>query len=159
AEPHTRLRYFCSPHHQDSALHPIIVHMERAAGFARDEAPGEKLAKLRALLAPAAPTEVATALVAELLSLPNAAAHLNLSPQRKREMLFESLLYPVEVIARQAPVLMVFEDVHWIDPTSRELLDHVISRAARMQVLLIVTFRPEFQPPWSGQPHVTLLAL
>jgi len=159
AEPHTRLRYFCSPHHQDSALHPIIVHMERAAGFARGEAPGEKLAKLQALLAPAAPTEAATVLVAELLSLPNAAADLNLSPQRKREMLFESLLHPVEVIARHEPVLMVFEDVHWIDPTSRELLDLVISRVARMPVLLIVTFRPEFQPPWIGQPHVTLLAL
>jgi hypothetical protein len=97
--------------------------------------------------------------VAELLSLPNSAADLNLSPQRKREKLFEALLHQLEILARTRPVLMVFEDAHWIDPTSRELLDLTLDRIARMSVLLIVTFRPEFQHAWDAQPHVTMLAL
>jgi predicted ATPase len=88
AEPHTRLRWFCSPHHQDSALYPTIVQLERAAGFARGDSPDEKLAKLSALLAPDAGSAAELALVAELLSLPSRAAELNLSPQRKRELLF-----------------------------------------------------------------------
>jgi class 3 adenylate cyclase/tetratricopeptide (TPR) repeat protein len=158
-EPHTRLRYFCSPYHQDSALHPFIVQLEHAAGFRRDDTAEEKLGKLKELLAPAAPGDDETALVAELLSLPNAAASLNLSPQRKREMLFEALLHQLEALARSGRVLMVFEDAHWVDPTSRELLDLTLDRASRMPALVVVTFRPEFQHAWSGQPHVTTLAL
>jgi class 3 adenylate cyclase len=122
-EPYTRLRYFCSPHHQDSALYPFITRIEHAAGFARDDTPEEKLGKLKKLLAPAAPGDDEMALLAELMSLSNAAADLNLSPQRKREMLFETLLHQLEALARGRPVLFIFEDAHWIDPTSRELLD------------------------------------
>ena len=158
-EGHTRLRYFCSPHHQDSALYPFITQIEHAAGFARDDAPEEKLGKLKKLLAPAASGDDETALLAELLSLPNSVADLNLSPQRKREMLFEALLRQLEAVARRQPVLMVFEDAHWVDPTSRELLDLRVDRARRLAVLLIVTFRPEFQQAWSGQTHVTVLGL
>jgi class 3 adenylate cyclase/tetratricopeptide (TPR) repeat protein len=158
-DQHTRLRYFCSPYHQDSALYPFIVQLERAARFARDDTVEQKLGKLRALLAPGARGDDEIALLAELLSLRNSAADLNLSPQRKREMLFEALLYQLAALARSRPVLMVFEDAHWIDPTSRELLDLTLERVARMPVLLVVTFRPEFQPSWSGQPHVTMLAL
>jgi len=158
-EGHTRLRYFCSPHHQDSALYPFITQIEHAAGFARDDAPEEKLGKLKKLLAPAASGDDETALLAELLSLPNSVADLNLSPQRKREMLFEALLRQLEAVARRQPVLMVFEDAHWVDPTSRELLDLTVDRARRLAVLLIVTFRPEFQQAWSGQTHVTVLGL
>ena len=98
-------------------------------------------------------------LLAELLSLRNYATDLHLSPQRKREMLFEALLDQLAALARNRPVLMVFEDAHWIDPTSRELLDLTVDRVARMRVLLVVTFRPEFLPSWSGPPHVTMLAL
>jgi class 3 adenylate cyclase/predicted ATPase len=159
SEIHTRLRYFCSPHHQDSALHPFIVQLERAAGFARDDSTEHKLAKLRVLLAPAAQDDDKIALVAELLSLPISAADLNLSPQRKRDKLFEALLHQLAALARSRPVLMVFEDVHWIDPTSREWLDLAVECARSLPVLLIVTFRPEFQPPWTGQPQVSLLAL
>jgi class 3 adenylate cyclase len=159
SEPHTRLRYFCSPHHQDSALYPFIVQLERAVGFTRDETAEEKLAKLRELLAPGARGEDEIALLAELLSLPSPAADLSLSPQRKREMLFEALLHQLETLARSRPVLMVFEDAHWIDPTSRELLDLTLDWVARLPVLLVVTFRPEFKHAWSGQPHVTTLAL
>jgi class 3 adenylate cyclase/predicted ATPase len=158
-EPHTRLRYFCSPHHQDSALYPFITQLEHAAGFAREDAAEAKRDKLRKLLAPAAPRGDEVELVAELLSLPNSAAGLNLSPQRRREMLFEALLHQLEALARIKPVLMIFEDAHWIDPTTRELVDLTIDRVARLPMLLVVTFRPEFQHAWSGQPHVTVLAL
>jgi len=158
-EPHTRVRYFCSPHHQDSALYPFIAQLEHAAGFARDDTPEEKLGKLKKLLTPAAPDDDEMALLAELLSLPNAAAELNLSPQRKREMLFEALLHQLEALSQDRPVLMVFEDAHWIDPTSHELLDLTVDRVRRLPVLLVITFRPEFQPPWGGRSHVTSLAL
>jgi predicted ATPase len=131
-EPHTRLRYFCSPHHQDSALYPFTTQLEHAAGFARDDTVEQKLGKLRELLASGAQRDEDVALLAELLSLPSTAADLNLSPQRKREMLFEALLHQLEALARSQPVLMVFEDAHWIDPTSRELLDLMIDRVRRL---------------------------
>src|ERR1700739_1796951 len=159
SEPHTRLRYFCSPHHQDSALYPFITQLERAARFEREDGPEEKLGKLRALLAPAERGDDEIELLAELLSLPSSAVDFNLSAQRKREMLFEALLHPLAIVARRRPVLMVFEDAHWVDPTSRELLDLTIDRVARLPVLVVVTFRPEFQHRWSGQPHVATLAL
>src|SRR5271166_145000 len=159
SEPHIRVRYFCSPHHQDSALHPFIARLERAAGFARDDTADARLGKLRALLAPGTPDNDDIALLAELLSLPSSAAELNLSPQRKREKLFEALLSQLAAEARQRPVLVVFEDAHWIDPTSRELLDLIVDRVRHLPVLLAITFRPEFQPPWGGRSHVTGLAL
>jgi class 3 adenylate cyclase len=158
-ESHTRVRYSCSPHHQDSALYPFIVQLERAAGLARDDTTDEKLGKLRDLLAPGARGDVEIELVAELLSLPSSVGDLRVSPQRKREMLFEALLHQLDALARGRPVLMVFEDAHWIDPTSRELLDLTLDRVRRLPVLVIVTFRPEFQHAWGGQPHVTMLAL
>jgi class 3 adenylate cyclase len=157
-EPHTRMRYFCSPQRQDSALHPFIAQLERAAGFEREDTPEVKLDKLAAL-APASPAD--GALLAELLSLPTEGRvqPLEFSPQRKKEKTFEALLRRLDALARQRPVLMLFEDVHWIDPSSRELLDLVVERVARLPVLLLVTFRPEFQPPWTGQAHVTVLVL
>src|ERR1700726_1280949 len=138
-EPHTRLRYFCSPHHQDSALHPFIAQLERAAGFARDDTVEARLGKLRALLAPGTRDDDDIALLSELLSLPSSAADLNLSPQRKREKLFEAVLNQLEAVVRRRPVLMVFEDAHWIDPTSRELLDLTVDRVRRLPVLLAIT--------------------
>ncbi|HXP75391.1 MAG TPA: AAA family ATPase [Stellaceae bacterium] len=160
AEAPTRLRYFCSPHHQDSALYPVIAHLERAAGFARTDSPAARLEKLATLLGgSAAPDDLP--LVAELLSLPDipASPRLQLPPQRKKELTFAALLRVLEGLARRQPVLMVFEDIHWIDPTTRELLDRTIARAERLPVLVIATFRPEFQAPWAGLPHVTMLAL
>src|SRR5262249_11308995 len=141
-DPHTRLRYFCSPYHQDSALHPFITQLERAARFAREDTVEDKLGKLRELLPPDRRRRNEFELVAELLSLPNSASILNLSAQRKREMLFETLLHELEVLARNRPVLMVFEDTHWIDPTSRELFDLIVDRVSRFPLLLLVTFRP-----------------
>lgn len=143
-------------------MHPFVAQLERAAGFARDDAPSVRLEKLKALVAPAARADEDVALIADLLSLPrmdNCSAALDgLTPQRKKERLFHALLQQFESLARQTGVLMIFEDVHWIDPTSRELLDLIIERAARAAVLLVVTFRPEFQAAWVGA-HLTTLTL
>jgi DNA-binding winged helix-turn-helix (wHTH) protein len=160
-EPHVRLRCFCSPHHQDSALFPFIDQLERAAGFARDDQPAVKQEKLEGLLARAAPRDEDVALLSDLLSLPASERHRlpNLTPQRKKERTLEALIWQLEGLARRQPVLMVIEDAHWIDPTSRELLDLTIEAVRCLPVLLIVTFRPEFQPPWPGQPQVTMLVL
>jgi class 3 adenylate cyclase/predicted ATPase len=160
-EPHTRLHYFCSSHRQDSPLHPFAAQLERAAGFAHGDPPEARLEKLVALLASTSPPAEDVTLLAELLSLPTGDRHAPspLAPQRKRERTFEALLRPVERLSHRGPVLMVFEDVHWIDPSSRELLDLTIERAARLPVLLLVTCRPEFQPFWTGQHHVTALVL
>jgi class 3 adenylate cyclase len=159
--PYTRLRYFCSPHHQDSALFPFIVQLERAAGFERDDIPAIRLVKLEALVAPNEPAEGDVQILAELLSLPldRRYAPLDLTPQRKKEKTFEALLRQLAGVARRQPVLMIFEDLHWADPSSRELLDLMVGRVERLPVLLIATFRPEFEPPWTGQPHVTTVSL
>jgi class 3 adenylate cyclase len=158
SNPHELWRFFCSPHHQDSALYPFIAHLEHAAGFVRDDNSEIRLAKLRAL-AVATQDEDDLALLTELLSLPTKSTARNLSPELKREKLFESFLKQLEFEARRRPVLMIFEDAHWIDPTSRELLDLVVDRVRRLPVLLAVTFRPEFQAPWGGRAHVTSLVL
>src|SRR5262249_12101787 len=100
-------------------------------------------------------------LLADLLSLPTPERlpMPNISPQRKKDRTLEALIRQLEGLARQQPIIMVFEDAHWIDPTSRELLDLAVVRVRSLPVLLIVTFRPEFHPPWAGQPQVTMLAL
>ena len=140
---------------------PFIDQLGRAAGFARDDPPAARLEKLEALLARAVPPDEDVAFLADLVSLPASERHPlpNLSPQRKKERTWEALVRQLEGLARQQPVVMVFEDVHWIDPTSRELLDLIVEHVRSLPVLLIVTFRPEFQPPWTGQPQVTMLAL
>jgi class 3 adenylate cyclase/predicted ATPase len=158
-EPNTRLRYFCSPHFRDSALWPVIAQIERAAGFERGDAEAVKLEKLRSLTAPATQDAIDFALLSELLSLPGAADALNLSLARKREKLFDAVLGLLEAEARKRPVLMVFEDAHWIDPTSRELLDLTIDRIRQLPVLLLITFRPEFESHWGGRAHVSSLVL
>src|SRR5262249_36544272 len=97
-ESHVRLRYFCSQHYQDSALQRFTAQLERAAGFARDDRGAQKRDKLNILLAPGLRDEGESALIAEMLSLPNEAAGLNLTPQRKREMLFQALLQQFEAL-------------------------------------------------------------
>jgi predicted ATPase len=159
-EPHTRLRYFCSPHHQDSALYPFIGQLERAAGFTRDDTATMKLDKLEALLGDGAePGDLS--LIAEMLSLSGGERlpPLDLSPQRKKERILAALLRQLQALARRQSVLMIFEDLHWIDPTSREVLDLTVERIAALPVLLVVTYRPEFQPPWAGGSQVTVIAL
>jgi class 3 adenylate cyclase len=161
AEPHTRLRYFCSPERADSAFHPIIGQMERAAGLAYDDKPQAKLDKFDAVLAQTSTSTQDAALFAEMLSLPNDGRYpaLDLTPEQRRQKTLEALMAQLAGLARRQPVLMIFEDVHWIDPTSLEVLGRTVDRIKALPVLLIVTFRPELTAPWVGQSHVTNLTL
>ncbi len=161
AEPYTRLRYFCSPQRTDSAFHPIIGQIERAAGLAYDDKPQGKLDKLDAVLAQTSTSPEDAALFAEMLSLPNDGRYpaLELAPEQRRQRVLEALMSQLAGLARRQPVLMIFEDLHWIDPTSLEVLGRIVDRIKTLPVLVIVTFRPEFNAPWVGQSHVTSLTL
>jgi class 3 adenylate cyclase/predicted ATPase len=162
AEPHIRLRYFCSAHHTNSALFPFVGQLERAARFERSDSPAEKVTKLQALLAQAvADADQAAALLASFLSLPSDDRyHLpELSSQKRKEKTLAALLAQLEGLAARQPVLMVFEDVHWIDPTSLELLTVTVDRVPQLRVLLLITTRPGFTPPWPDHAHVTTVAL
>ncbi len=160
-ELHTRMRYFCSPQHADSALHPIIGHMERAAGLSREDDAKTKLDKLDALFAKSSTSPEDAALLAEMLSLPNNGRYLvrELTPQQRRQKTIEALIGQVEEISRQSPVLMIFEDAHWADPSSLEVFGRIVDKIDSLRVLLFVTFRPEFVAPWVGRPHVTALTI
>jgi predicted ATPase len=160
-EPHTRLRYFCSPQHTDSALYPIIGQIERAAGLAHGDAAQVKLDKLDAVLAQTSTSTQYAALFAEMLSLPNDGRYpaLDLAPEQRRQRTLEALVSQIETLTRQNPLLMIFEDAHWVDPTTLELFGRIVGRIPTLRVLLIVTFRPEFEPPWVGRPYVTTLTI
>jgi class 3 adenylate cyclase/predicted ATPase len=160
-EPHTRLRYFCSPQHTDSAFSPIIGQMERAAGLLHDDAPKQKLDKLDALLAQTSTSIQDAALIAEMLSLPTDGRYpaLELTPQQRRQKTLEALTAQIETMSRQQPVLMIFEDAHWADPSSLEAFGQVVDRIRTLRVLLLVTFRSEFDAPWVGRPYVTALII
>jgi class 3 adenylate cyclase/predicted ATPase len=160
AVPPLRLRYFCSPYHQDSALYPFINQLTRAARLARDDPLAVKLEKIVSLLAGVGLQTEDIALFSDLLSLQAAERYPvpDLGAQLKKKRTLEALIRYIGGLSRQ-PVVMVCEDVHWIDPTSRELLDLIVERVRYLPVLLIITFRPEFQPPWTGQQRVTILAL
>ena len=160
-EPHTALRYQCSPYHLNSALYPIIEQFEFAAGFAREDTPEQRLDKMEALLVGSHEQRAESApLFAALFSLPTERyPALKLSPQKRKEKTLEALVGQVEALARREPVLIVFEDVHWIDPTSQELLDGFVPRLQALPVLLVMTYRPEHTPAWVGQPNVTSLTL
>jgi predicted ATPase len=159
-EPHTRLRYFCSPQHTDSPLYPIIGQMERAAGLTHDDTLRAKLDKLDAVLAQTWTSIQDGALFAEML-IPNDGRYpaLELDPQQRRQRTLQALISQIEALTHQSPVLMIFEDAHSTAPTSLELLGRVVDRVATLRVLLIVTFRLEFDPPWIGQPHVTAMTI
>lgn len=159
-----RLRYQCSPYHTNSALHPIIQQLERAAQFDSEDTDETKLDKLGALLAQATvDVEAVTPLFSALLSIP-AGDHRDpplpaTTPEQQKEQTLEALVAQMEGLSRRQPVLLIFEDFHWADPTSLELLEFIINRAQSVQVLVVITFRPEFPPPWSGHTHVTSLTL
>jgi class 3 adenylate cyclase len=159
-EPHFPLRYFCSAHSQESALFPVIAQLERAAGFRRDDSTAKKLDKLETLTKSHAKSDDEISLLAELLLLPRNDAQIGeLSHQQKKERTFRAFIHQLEGLAQQRPVLMVFEDLHWSDSTSRELIHETIRRISTLPILLIGTFRPDFQLGWSRQPHVTTLTL
>ena len=160
-EPHTRLRFQCSPFHSNSAFHPIIEQFERAAEFSRDDSPDEKLDKMEVLLGAAGDNVPAVApLFAAMLSLPiGRYASVRLSPQQRQDHTIEALVAQVLGLARTQPVLFLFEDAHWADPTTLEMLDRLVNRIESACVLIVVTYRPGFLPAWVGQPRVAALTL
>jgi class 3 adenylate cyclase/predicted ATPase len=160
--PHRRLRYFCSPHHTDSALHPVIAQFARAASFEREDDPASRLDKLQALLARGSATSEDAALIAELLSLADIDRRyprLDLAPQQRKQRTLEAIWRQIEALARRQPILMIVEDAQWIDPTSLELLDYAVRQAPRSAVMILVTFRPDFVAPWVEEAQVRKLAL
>jgi class 3 adenylate cyclase/tetratricopeptide (TPR) repeat protein len=161
SEPHTRLRYFCSPQHTDSAFYPVIGQMERAAGQAHGDTAQVKLDKLDALLAQTSTSKHDAALFAEMLSLPNDGRYpaIELTPEQRRKMTLEALASQLETLTQRGPVLMILEDAHWVDPTSLEAFGRIIDSIRSIPVLLLVTFRPEFDAPWVGRPYVSSIAL
>jgi class 3 adenylate cyclase/predicted ATPase len=160
-EPHIRLRCFCSPQHTDSMLYPVIGEMLRAARFAHDDSQQVKTDKLDALLAQSSTPPQDAALFAEMLSLPNDGRYpsVEVEPQLRRQKTLKALGSQIEALARINPVLVVFEDAHWADPTSLELFARTVDLAVSHRLLLLVTFRPEFSTPLIGRPHVTELTL
>ena len=161
-EPHTSLRYFCSAHHTNSALFPFVGQLERAAGFKRGDSPARKFAKLETLLVQSGVNEGETlAVLANLLSLAQGSrsALPELSPQSRKEKTLAVLSAQLERLAAMQPLLVIFEDVHWMDPTSLELLTMAVEQAAQLRVLLLITARPEFTAPWPHYAHVTTVAL
>jgi len=160
-ETHRGLRYFCSPHHQDSPLYPIAARMEQEAGFVRGDDAAIRLAKLEAALVSTASDREDVTLLASLMSIPLDDRHPppEMSPQQWKERTFATLICRLESFARAGPVLVLFEDAHWSDPTSVELLDALIEKVPELPVLLIISFRPDFATAWFGRPRVSLMAL
>jgi class 3 adenylate cyclase len=160
-KPHTQLRYFCSPQHKDSALYPIIGQMQHAAGLTHEDSQQAKLDKLDAMLAQTRTPSENAALFAEMLSLTNDGRYpaLALVPQQRREKTLRALTSQIEALERDCPVLMIFEDAHWIDPTSLEALGRAVDRIATLRALIIVTYRPEYEAPWIGRDYVTAITL
>jgi predicted ATPase len=152
-EPRTRLRYFCSPQHTDSAFCPIIGQLERAAGFAHDDPPQRRLDKLEVLARTRTSAQDAS-LFADMLSLTNDGRYLalNMTSEHRRQRTLEALGTQMAALSRSKPVLMIFEDAHWADPTSLEAFSRIVDRLRTLRVLLIVTFRPEFDAPAQGLP-------
>ena len=161
-EPHTPLVYHCSPYHQDSALHPIIGQLLRAADIERDESAETKLHKLETLLAQSSENlSEDVPLFAALLSIPESERYPlpKLTPQRLKERTLGALFGQLKRLAARTPVLMVFEDLHWIDPTSLELLSLAVDQAPGLRLLFIVTSRPDFTPPWASHRHISTVSL
>ena len=161
-EPHIRLLCQCSPHHTASPLHPFIEQLERAAGFARNDPAAMRLDKLEALLARGTERlDEVVPLIAALLGVPTGERYpaLTLTPDVQKRRTLQTLVDQVAGLAAEQPALALFKDVHWIDPSTLELLSLVIERIQRLPVLVLVTFRPEFQPPWTGHAHVTALSI
>ncbi|WP_108522703.1 adenylate/guanylate cyclase domain-containing protein [Bradyrhizobium algeriense] len=161
AESHITLRYFCSEHHTHSALFPFISQLERAAGFKHSDLPNERLCKLDALLAQSTHDPEHLAVLANLLALPTDDHYrlLDLTPQKRKEKTFAALLAQLDGLVAQQPVLLIFEDVHWIDPTSLELLAATVEHVPQLRALVLITARPQFTLPWPSYPHTTTIPL
>src|SRR6266511_122533 len=161
SEPHIALRYFCSAHHTNSALFPFIGQLERAAGFERSDSVTEKLSKLDALVAQSTADPEHVAVLASLFALPARDRYQlqELSPQKRKEKTLAALLAQLDELAARQPVFIIFEDIHWIDPTSLELLTAMVEHVPQLRILLLATARPEFTLPWPSYPHMTTIPL
>jgi class 3 adenylate cyclase len=158
----TCLQYFGSPFHVNSPFHPFIKQLERAAGIVRTDTAAQKLDKLESILEGSTESRIEdVSLLAALMSIPFGERYPRLQitelvqKQRTMELLEEQLV----LISRRGPVLVVFEDAHWIDPSSLELINGAIRRVANLPVMIVVTHRPEFAPPWLDLAHATVLKL
>ena len=160
-DPHVRLRHFCSPQHTDKAFYSIIGQMERGAGLSHDDTLQVKLDKLDALLKRTSTSKEDAALFADMLSLPNDGRYpkIELTPEQRRQQTFAALRLQIDALTGFRPVLMILEDAHWADPTSLEAFDQTVDQIVSLRVLLIVTFRPDFSPPWIRRSHVTTLTI
>jgi hypothetical protein len=162
SEPHDPLCYHCAPHHEDSALYPIRRQLFRAAGIEQDDGSEVRLDKLEALLAHSTEGQAGTVpLFAALLSIAGGERYPppGLTPQRLKERTLVALLDQLSRRTERRPVLVVFEDLHWIDPTTLELLSMMIDRAPELPMLLVASFRPEFKPPWPSHGYVSTISL
>jgi len=161
-EPHTRMEWRGSPYHQQSALYPVIDHLHRLLRWHPDDPPPERLRTLEATLAPSGlELSEAVPLLAALLSLTLPASYppLTLTPQRQRQKTLETLLAWLDAEARRRPILFVVEDLHWVDPSTLELLSLLIDQSAQARLCLVLTARPEFHLPWAMVAHMTTLTL
>jgi len=160
-EPQTRLRYFCAPQHIDSPFYPIIGRIERAAGFTREDSPTDKLDKLGAMLARNATSPQEASLLVDMLSLPNDGRYpvLDLTPQQRRERTVDALTTQLISLTSRQTVLMILEDAHWSDPSTLEMLGRTVKIISTLPVLFVVTYRPEFEPTWTGPSHVTTFTI
>lgn len=161
-EPHIRLRYQCSPFHSDTPLHPIVQQMSVATDIQASDADPVRLEKLEKVLAAATDdVDRIAPLFAAMMSIPTGDRYppQDLSPQLRKVRTLDAILDQLTGLCRRQPVLLVFEDLHWIDPTSQELLDRVIEVSASLRLLIVLTFRPEFRAPWVGRASVTSIIL
>jgi predicted ATPase/class 3 adenylate cyclase len=160
-EAHTTLSYLCSTHHTNSALYPFTSQLERAARFERSDSALMRRSKLEFLVSEFGLNESQIEVLSSLLSLPANPSHLlkSSTPQKRKEATFTAIFAVFESLARRKPTFIVFEDIHWIDPTSLELLTLMIERLPEQRLLLAMTARPEFLPPWPSHAHVSTILL
>jgi len=153
----------CSPYHQNTALYPLIDLLERVVlRFDREESPQQKLSKLEGhLVQYGFPLAEAVPLHAALLSIPLTADYtpLTMSPEQQKQKTLQALLTTLLRIAAQQPVLFVMEDLHWVDPSTLEFLSLLVDQGPTTRILALLTFRPDFSPPWTGRAHLTQVTL
>ena len=157
-EPYVRLHQQCSPYHTSTALYPIVERLTWAARFESEDDADAKLSKLTMMLAKSGqPVDQTLPIFAALLSVPTGDRYpaLQLPPAVRKQMTLSALVGQVAGIASKEPTLLVFEDVHWIDPTTLEFLQLLVEKISEIPVLVLITHRPEFRAPWADRPRVT----
>ncbi len=161
ADDHFLIRYHCSPHYVSSPLHPLIARLERSAHIQKNDNSEQRLEKLKSVLSPSGPSPLEISLISDLLSSSGTSVNseAQISPQKRKEMTLAALGRQLDALSHRKPVLWVWEDVQWIDPTSLELLSAIVERAHSLQVMVVLTCRPEFAAPWAALAHSTVIHL